>query len=169
MMSKATEDAERTIENARKRLKDGTWPQVMAVFFYPNPKAPRVQDEEFLRLQSFYENASLPNMALFIEIVQFMEKECGVTMSFNFSLCNRRNQGDLGDSEMTSGHATLYFGTRDLLVGTRGGVEGAMVWFRNISEGISMIAPELLQILDKIFGEAVGIVRRPEKDKSRVH
>ncbi|PIR86391.1 hypothetical protein COU13_01210 [Candidatus Kaiserbacteria bacterium CG10_big_fil_rev_8_21_14_0_10_43_70] len=149
-------------EDAREQLADGTWPQVMVVYGYTNPSAPRVPDEEFTRLKALYEQAACPNVATFIELVRFVEKEHGVTMSFNLSLRRRLVPGEV--PETTTENARLYFSCPDILVGTRGGVEGAMVWFKNFYEAIGIVPSESAQVMDKIFGEAVEFLKGPSRE-----
>lgn len=148
-------------EGARKQLADGTWPQVMMVFGYPTPKAPRVAEEEFDRLKAFYEQAKYPNLAVFVDLVRFAEKENGVTMSFNLSTRRRLVPGDA--PEVTTESVALLFSSRDILVGTRYGVEGAAVWLKNFSEAIPHMAPESVQVMDKIFGEAIEHFQGPSR------
>lgn len=160
MDQKDQEERQRlVVEGARKQLDEGTWPQVMMVFGYPTPKAPPTVDEEFIRLKVLYEQASCPNMAAFIGIVWFAEKENGVSMSFNLSMRRRLTPGEA--PEPTAENAMLLFSCPDILVGTRYGVEGAMVWFKNFSEAISRLAPESVQVMDKVFGEAVEFFKGP--------
>ncbi len=146
-------------EAARKQLADGTWPQVMAVFGYPNPKAPRTSDEEFARLKMFYEEVACPNIAAFVELVCFAEKENGMTMSFNFSMRRRLVSGDA--PEPTAESAMRLLTSPDLLVGTRRRVEGAAIWLKSFSEVMSTFATESIQVMDKIFGEAVELFKEP--------
>lgn len=158
MDSKDKEERRRlAAEGARKQLAEGTWPQVMTIFGYPNPKAPRTADEEFARLKTLYGQANCPNMVAFIELVQFKEKEHDVTMSFNLSMRRRLVPGDAAPLNAES--AMLLFSCPDILVGTRYGVEGAAVWFKNFSEAMPNMAPESVQLMDKIFGEAVEFLR----------
>ncbi len=147
------------VEGARKQLANGTWPQVMAVFGYPTPKAPRTTDEEFARLKVFYEQKNCMAMAKFIDLVRFTEKENGITMSFNLSMRLRPKPGE--KPEPTPENIMLLFSCPDILVGTRGGVEGAAVWFKNLSEATPRMAPESLQVVEKIFGKAVEILQDP--------
>jgi hypothetical protein len=150
-------------EVARKQLADGTWPEVMEVFGYPNPKAPRISDKEYDRLKALFEKATCPNMAAFIELLRFAEKEHGVTMSFNLSMRKRLVPGKAPQlvPENLRLFANLLFSTPDILVGTRSGIEGAAVWLKNFSEVMSNSAPESVQVLDKIFGEANELLKRP--------
>lgn len=149
------------VEGARKQLAEGTWPQVMMVFGYRNPKAPRATDIEFVRLKMLYEQATCPNMAAFVELVRFQEKEHNVTMSFNLSMRRRLVPGEA--SEPTSETAMLLFSCPDILVGTRYGMEGAVVWFKNFFEAMPNLAPESLQVMDKIFGEALEFLKGPSR------
>lgn len=149
------------VEGARKQLAEGTWPQVMMVFGYPTPKAPLTSDDEFTRLKALYEQAGCTNMAAFVDMVRFQEKEHGVSMSFNLSMRRRLTPGEA--PEPTAENAMLLFSCPDILVGTRRGVEGAAVWFKNFSEAIPKLAPESLQVMDKIFGEAIGFLKGPSR------
>ncbi len=160
MDQKDQEERRRLVaKGARKQLAEGTWPQVMMVFGYPTPKAPITADEEFARLKTFYEQASCPNMAAFIDMVRFAEKENGMSMSFNLSLRRRLTPGEA--PETTPENAMLLFLCPDILVGTRWGIEGAAIWFKNFSEAIPQLVPESVQVMDKIFGEAVEFLKRP--------
>lgn len=162
MDQKDQEEGRRLVaEGARKQLADGTWPQVMMVFGYPTPKAPLTSDEEFARIKALYEQAACPNMAAFIEMVRFSEKEHCVSMSFNLSMRRRLTPGEA--PEPTSENAMLLFSCPDILVGTRYGVEGAAVWFKNFSEAIPRLAPESAQVMDKIFGEAIEFLKGPSR------
>lgn len=162
MDSKKTEERRRLVtEGARKQLAEGTWPQVMGVFGYRNPNGPRVLDEEFLRLKALYEQAACQNMAAFIELVRFQEKEHGVTMSFSLSTRRRLVPGEA--PEPTKENAMLLFSSRDVLVGTRFGVEGAVVWFKNFSEAMPNLVSETVQVMDKIFGEALEFFKGPSR------
>ncbi|HEY5382963.1 MAG TPA: hypothetical protein VIJ88_00160 [Candidatus Paceibacterota bacterium] len=143
-------------EVAKIQLAEKTWPQVMAVFEYSNPRAPQKSDEEFSRIKNLLEKATCINMAAFIDMVQFEEKRCGVTKSFNLSLCKRLTPG-----EAPSPTINAMLSCPDILVGTRNGVEGAMDWFNNFSKGMTQLAPESIQIFDKIFGEAVDVLAGP--------
>lgn len=147
-------------EAARKQLAEGTWPQVMTVFGYDNPKAPRKADGEIARIKKLFEEASCPNMATFIELVRFEEQERQVTRSFNLSMCGRLTPGDV---PLTPTNAALLFSTPDILVGTRNGIEGAIDWFKNFSEAIPKMMPESVQIFDKIFGDAVVFLQGPSR------
>ena len=146
------------VEGARKQLDTGTWPQVMGVFGYKNPNAPRTPDEEYDRLKCLFERALCPNMVQFIEWLRFAEAENHVTMSYNFSMSWRLTAEDKPTGTLND--ARLLFGCPDVLVGTRSGVEGAAVWLRNFSQAMTMMAPEPLQVMDKIFGEAVALLLR---------
>lgn len=148
-------------ESARKHLAEGTWPEVMAVFGYLNPRAPKVPEQEFARLKTFYEQAKCPNIAAVVELVRLKEQEAGVTISFNLSLRRRSVPGEA--PEPTSENAQLFFSCPDILVGTRRGVEGAAVWFKNFSEAIPQLAPESIQMMDKIFGEALVLLKGPSR------
>ncbi|MDB5225242.1 MAG: hypothetical protein JWL87_194 [Candidatus Adlerbacteria bacterium] len=152
MKQQDTGDRRRLVaEAAQKQLTDGTWPQVMKVFGYQNPKAPRVPDEEFARLKALYEQAACPNLAAFVDLVRFKEKERDVTMSFNLSLRLRLASG--------ADNAALILSSPDIMVGTRYGIEGAAVWLKNFFEAVPDSAPESVQLMDKIFGEAVEFLQ----------
>ncbi len=155
------EDHRRIAEGARRRLAEGTWPQVVAVFGYANPNAPRTPEEEFIRLGAVYAQVACPNLVRFIELLRFTEQEHGVTMSFNLSLRRRLVPGDA--PEPTAETVMFLFSCPDILVGTRGGVEGAAVWLKNFSEAIPSLPPESVQMMDKIFGEAVEVLTGPSR------
>lgn len=162
MDQKDQEERRRLVaEGARKQLADETWPQVMMVFGYPTPKSPLTADEEFTRLKTFYEQAACPNMATFIDMVRFSEKEHGVSMSFNLSMRRRITPGEAPESTLEN--AMLLFSCPDILVGTRYGVEGAAVWLKNFSEAVPRLAPESVQFMDKIFGEAIEFLKGPSR------
>ena len=148
-------------EGARKQLTEGTWPQVMMVFGYLNPKAPRTLEDELDRLKVFYEQAVCPSIAEFVELVRFAEKEHSMTMSFKFSTRRRLVPGEA--PEPTAENAMLLFTSCDILVGTRYGAEGAAVWLKNFSEAMSHMAPEQVQVMDKIFAEAVEFLKGPSR------
>jgi hypothetical protein len=95
-------------------------------------------------------------MAAFVDLVRFAEKERSTTMSFNLSLRRRLVPGNA--PEPTPENASLLF-SPDILVGTRRGTEGAAVWLKNFSEVVPNMAHETVQIMDKIFGEAVALLQ----------
>lgn len=136
----------------RKTLEDKTWPQVMMVFGYPNPKAERKPDSEFARLKDIFGRANCPNMVAILDLVRFEEERLGVAMSFNLSM---RRRAVPGDAEPIGENVLGFFSTPDILVGTRRGVESAFHWFNNLSEAMGNMLPEEAQIFDRIFGEAV--------------
>lgn len=144
-------------ENARKRLANGRWPQVVGVFQYENPKAPQTTPEEFARLQALFTQAGHVNMATFLEHLQFKEKELGVSLSFNLSMAYRLTPEE--EQRMDSFQNIL--GCPDMLVGTRRGVEGAAVWLKNFSEAMVTAVPENVQLVDKVFGEALVLLQNP--------
>lgn len=161
-MSKEQEERYALVaERARKQLETGTWPQVMMVFGYTNPRPPRVPEEEFEKLKTFYEQAGCQNMALFIQLVRFEEAKYNVTMSFNLSMCPRPQSEN---TEPTAEDVMVTFATPDILVGTRNGVVGAIDWFRKTSEDLSKVPPEAVQVFDKIFSEAVQVLKNPGKE-----
>ena len=149
------------VEGARKQLAEGTWPEVMMVFVYRNAKAPRTPDAEFARLKELFEQASCLNIAAFIELARFQEKEHGVTTSFNLSMRRRLVPNE---APLTLENAILLLSCPDILVGTRRGIEGAAVWFKSFSEAIPHVPPESLQVMDKIFGEAVEFLKGPSRE-----
>lgn len=153
-----------TAEGARKHLANGTWPQVMAIFAYPTPRAPRTPEEEFARLKDIYEKANLPAMARFLELVQFDEAARGFSMSYNLSTRGRFAPGDAPD--LTAENLLQFFLSRDILVGTRGGIEGAAVWFNNFAEALPKLVPESTLVMDKIFEEAVPLLEGPGRETS---
>ena len=151
----------RTVENARKQLAEGTWPEVMEVFGYPNPQAPRVADEELTQLKEFYEQTGCTNMAMFVDVLRFAEIEHGVTMSFNFSMRWRTVSKETLQTD--SEQAMSLLSCPDILVGTRRGVEGAASWLKNFSKAVPQLPVESVQIMDKIYGEAVQILQSPSR------
>ncbi len=147
------------VEGARKTLAEKTWPRVMAIFAYPTPKAPRASDAEFDRLKNFYEQSNCPHIAAFVDHVRFFEKEHSMSMSFSLSL-RRRNTPD-DTTVPTPENVVEFFSTPDILVGTRGGSEGAAVWLKNFSEAVPQLVPESVQVMDKIFGEVLSKLQEP--------
>ncbi|MDB5188208.1 MAG: hypothetical protein JWO50_728 [Candidatus Kaiserbacteria bacterium] len=163
---KKAEQRRLAIIGARKQLAEGTWPKVMTVFEYLNPKAPRTPAEEFARLKSFYEHAALPNMTVFVDLLSFAEKEHNVTISYNLSMCWRHLPENAPPESITTEEAMAFLSCPDVLVGTRNGSEGAAVWLRHFSEAIPKIAPEPIQVWDKIFGEAVELLKKQPRKVS---
>jgi len=159
-----TEKRQRLAAMALKQLAEGTWPQVMAVFAYPNPKAPRIDDAEFVRLRTLYQQANCSNMAAFVDLVRFKERERNVTMSFNLSMRRRVIPG--GPQAPTAENPPHLFLCPDILVGTRFGTEGAVVWFQRFAEGIPSAVPESIQVMDKIFGEAIEVITKGSSRKT---
>jgi hypothetical protein len=149
MALRTEEEKERVTTGARKQLAEGTWAEVMTVFGYTNPKAPRTHLEEFARLKAFFEKAGYLNLAKFAEIVAFEEQQNNVSMSYNLSMRPR------------GGSPIQFMMTPDIMVGTRGGVEGAAVWLQKLEEAIPDAVPESVQIFDKIFGEAIEFLSKP--------
>lgn len=145
-------------DSTQEAVDTRNYPRVAAVFEYPNPNVPRTTDEEFQRLIAFFTEANCPNIATFIGVVQFAEKEHGVTMSYNLSLVPR--SFDMG-KEPTLEEVMRFFSLRDILVGTRRGVEGAAVWFKNLSEAMREIEPGSAHHLETLFGEALEEFSRP--------
>lgn len=145
-------------EHARKQLADGSWPEVMAVFAYPTPRAPRVEVAEWERLKGSFEAQKLHNMSAFVGLALMDEQAHNVTMSYNFSM-RRRDEPDI--SKLTPQNVMAFLGTPDILVGTRMGIEGAYVWLKNFSEAMIDAIPEAVQVFDKIFGEAVAKMQGP--------
>lgn len=139
-----------------------THPRVMAIFGYTNPRAPRVSEQEYTRLITFFESVTALNIAKFIEAVQFDEKERNVTMSYNLVLCPRTVDTS---KEPTFEEAMQMFQQRDLLIGTRRGVEGAMVWFSNLAKALKEDIPAVLTF-DKIFSEAISHLSVPAQSIS---
>lgn len=144
-------------ESARKQLADGTWPEVMMVFSYANHKAPLTTDEEFARLKSWYEQAACPSMAQFVDLLRFAEKVNGTAMSYNFSM--RRRLGAERNQDPDSLNSVLAALCPDVLVGTRRGVDGAAVWLAMFAQVVPNLAPESVQVMDKVFGEALVFLR----------
>jgi len=151
----------RLVEKARKQLAEGTWPQVMAVFGYSNPNASQTTKEEYLRLKVVYEQAACPNIVQFLELLYFTEKEHRSTMSFNLSMRRRLVPGEV--LEPTLDNFVSFLSCPDVLVGTRGGSKGAAAWLKNFSEAMPNLAPESVQVMDKIFGEALEFLRGPSR------
>jgi hypothetical protein len=149
MTPRSEEERTRITGAARKQLAEGTWGEVMAVFGYPNPRAPRTSPEEFKRFKAFYESLGYPNLAKFAETVAFEEQQNNVTMSYNLSMRTR------------SGNPAEFLMTPDIMVGTRWGIEGAAVWLKNLSEVIPEAIPETVQIFEKVFGEALKFLAQP--------
>jgi hypothetical protein len=151
-MDPATEEKHRQkiAEGARKQLAMGTWPQVMAVFAYPTPKAPRHSDEEVAPLKQALEEAGLKNMSLFFDLARLDEQRLGVPMSYNLSVNRRLAQGEVLNSE----NAWAFLLCPDVLVGTRWGLDASFEWFKNFIDAIPRLVPESLQVFDKVFGEA---------------
>ena len=162
MVQQDEEQVRLAIEGARKQLESKTWPEVMAVFQYRNPKALRTSDEDFAELIAFYKKSVYPNMAACIEIVQFQEKRLGIPMSFNLSLRRRDVPGEVTDP--TTKDVLAFMIVPDILVGTRRGIEGAFVWFKNFSEVVSKAPPEVVQVMEKIMGEAVAMLHGPSHE-----
>lgn len=143
----------RMATNAAVHLANGTWPQVLAVFGYENPRAPRVGPETYERLKDTFERAGCVQVAAFAGLVSMQEKERGVTMSFNVSLCKRRRPGNVQDNDES---LTDDLATPDMLIGTRKGVEGAAVWLEKFAAQLIQMPPESIEFMDKVFGEAVA-------------
>lgn len=137
-------------EAARLQLAEGTWPQVLALFRYYNPRAPLTEAAEFERIALLYRQANLQHLATFTELVQLKERSHNIVVSFNFSMGPR--------SRSHAGGAATFFGFPDILVGTRNGVEGAAAWLRNFAVAIPELVPESVQVMDKIFGEALTVI-----------
>jgi hypothetical protein len=148
------ERRKRMATNSAAHLANGTWPQVLSVFGYENPRAPRVDPETYQKLRNVFEAAGCAQIAAFAGLVSIEERARGMTMSFNFSLCRRRQPGNVQDSEES---LMDHLGTPDMLIGTRKGVEGAAVWLEKFASTLaSQLPPESIQFMDKIFGEAVA-------------
>ncbi len=159
MDPKQAEERRRLVtEGARKKLAEKTWPEVMMVFGYPTPKAKFHSDEEVANLRATFEKAGCPNIVVFIDLVRFQEKQAGVPMSFNFSLRRRDIPYDV-EGPMTTQKAIAMLSCPDILVGTRWGKEAAFKWLENCSKTIPELVPESVQVMDKIFGEAIEFLR----------
>lgn len=143
-------------EASRKQLAEGTWPQVMAIFRYPTPRAPRKSDNEIDLLKNIFEKADLKNMGTFVELVRLEERRMNMSMSFNFSMNRRLAKGEA----LTSENALAFFLCPDILVGTRGGKEGAFTWLEHFTQAMADAVPEAVQIFEKIFGEAGEILKK---------
>ncbi len=149
------------IESSRKQLADGTWPQVMMVWGYKNPRAPRISDEQYACIKEFFLKENCPAMAEFVDLLQFVEKEHNVTMSFNFSMQRRAPPEESGTVPEIIVLSVLH--CPDVLVGTRNGIQGAGIWLKNFSEAIPKLPTEAVQIMNKIFSEAVIFIRGSSK------
>ena len=156
--NEAAERRELAFEIARKRLAEGTWPEVMAVFEYKNPEVVRATGEEFTRLATHFKSASYSNLARFIERLQIIEQENQMTMSFNLSLRHRLSPGT---APVDSENVANFFSTQDLLIGTRRGSRGAFYWLNELSKNMPNMHVTSIQILDKIIGEAVVLLAGP--------
>ncbi len=148
-------------ESSQKQLADGTWPAVMMVFGYFNPSATRTLDSKFDLLRKFYERAKCTNMVVFLDMVRFSEAEHATTVSFNFSMCWRLVRGKI--PEFTAKNAAYFMSTPDILVGSRGGPIGAAFWLKKFTETMPSLAPESIQVMDKIFGEANRFLVGPSR------
>lgn len=160
-MNKRTREEQRRLvgEHARKQLDEGTWPEVMGVFLYKNPMAARMSEADFAQLKGFYENAQCLGVAEFVDILRFLEIEHGVTISFNFSMRSRISRES--KPPPTAEKVRAFFATPDILVGTRNGVAGAAKWLINLSAAVPHLAPEAVQVMDKVFAEAVLVLKGP--------
>jgi hypothetical protein len=128
-----------------------THPRVVAIFVYRNPRAAKTPEAEYDRLISFFTEANAQHIVTFVKIVQFDEQQSGTVTSYNFSLVPR----DIDMSrEPTIEDLMRMFRQRDLLVGTRGGTEGAMVWLSNLAAAFAD-DPQPLQTFNQIFGESL--------------
>lgn len=151
---------ERALENARKQLADGTWPQVLLVCGYKNPDAPRTNEKEAERLRIFYQGAACHSISRFVEFVVFAEKEYGVPVSFSFVMKYRTSAGD---DEPTPENLSALFSCPDVMVGSRFEKKGAMDWLREFSESMPRLPLEAILIMDKIFGEALVFFGGPSR------
>lgn len=149
---------------ARKLLADGTWPEVVALYSYENPMAPRVPAEEYERLKGIFNAAKLPNLVKFVEIVAFNEQAHNVTMSFKLTLQQRMTAEEL--AKTTAEEMVKFLNTPDILVGSNRDVEGAAIWLNNLAETMSAEVPEMIQVIDKIFGQANKFLSIPDEQKT---
>ena len=140
--------------SAKKQLEEGTWPEVMTIFGYPTPRSPRASDEEFQKLQDLFRGLSLHNIANFTEGLQLKEKELNVSLSYNLSLRYRTVSGSV---EVSQKSVEQLFACPEILVGTRRGMEGAFVWFNNLSQAMTTPIPIWAFIMDKIFGRYITL------------
>lgn len=137
---------------SQKETVSKSYPKVLTVFGYTNPKAPKTEALEFDRLIALFQKINCHNVAKFIESIRFEETQRNVTMSYNFVLCPR----DITLNKETSlDEAMSFFQQSDFLVGTRRGVEGAMVFFKKLAEFVESLDQEHLQFTDGIFSEAL--------------
>lgn len=143
---------------ARKRLAEGTWPEVMQVFGYPNVNVPRASNGAFEQLANYFADAQYANLAKFVQRLQIVEQDMEVTMSFNLSL---RGRSVPGTEHPTAENVARFLMVPDILMGTRWGMRGAFDWLKDLSERVSTMLPESLQILDKVIGEAVVMLANP--------
>ncbi len=149
---------------ARKLLADGTWPEVVALYSYENPMAPRVHVEEYERLQSIFAAAGLDHLVKFVEIVAFNEQAHNVTMSFKLILRQRVTAEEL--AKMTAEEMVKFLDTPDILIGSNREVEGAAIWLNNLAETMSAEVPEMIQVIDKIFGQANKYLSIPDEQRT---
>jgi hypothetical protein len=143
---------------AQDALDTETWPEVMGLFAYHNSKAPRVTESEFARLHQLFSEKNLPALAKFVKIVQFEEASANTTMSYNFSLRPRYPDNVAMSEEERMAAA---FNMPDMLVGTRRGTDGAMVWLSNFAIALTDMEPAAVQIFDKIFAEVNNMLSDP--------
>lgn len=145
-----------TAERARKQLANKSWPEVVAVFQYENPRATLKSAEETDRIKRVLATAGCANMVVFLELVRFEEAQHSIVMSYNLSLRSRNVSFDTNDA---SQNALAILMCPDILVGTRRGIEGAMDWLSNVSKAVPDFVPESLRVMDNIFGEAVEMLK----------
>ncbi len=160
MTDKKREELQKRIgERHRKQLDEGTWPEVMGVFLFKNPLAVRTREEDFAQLKAFFEKAHYPAIAEFVDMLRFFEREHDVTISFNFSM--RTRISNESKPPPTAENVRSVLSTPDILIGTRNGVEGAAKWLQNLTAAVPYLSPESVQVMDKIFAEAVVVLKGP--------
>ena len=150
-------------DEARETLAAGTRPRVMFVAVYQNRRAPREPREEFERLQTLFQEAGLQNLASFVELVREAEEVLGVTQSYNFTMHRPGELPRLPESaSLQQLAAQISFMVPSLMVGTfSSGVEGAMVWLRNLSDSFPLLPHEALLVVDGFFQDALELLKNP--------
>jgi hypothetical protein len=71
----------------------------------------------------------------------------------------RKRLGAQRDQDPDSFNSVLAALCPDVLVGTRRGVDGAAIWLATFSQVVPTLAPETVQVMDKVFGEALVFLR----------
>lgn len=146
-------------EAARKQLDEGTWPQVTEVFEFWTPRAPHHADGDFARIREAFERAGCANIAAFAEFVRLCERRKGMPVSFNLRM---RRRFVPGVAAPAGGNVVPFPSHPDILVGTRGEKEASFEWLENFAGALPGGSPEEMRVFDKIFGEAVDLLKRAE-------